>query len=48
VTRRLFGTLCGLVFCANFGRVAFAPLLETFRLTFEVGTTGLGPVTTLV
>jgi DHA1 family inner membrane transport protein len=48
VTRRLFGTLCGLVFCANFGRVAFAPLLETFRVTFEVGTAGLGLVTTLV
>jgi predicted MFS family arabinose efflux permease len=36
------------VFCANFGRVAFAPLLETFRMTFEVGTAGLGLVTTLV
>jgi len=48
VTRRLFTSLCGLVFCANFGRVAFAPLLETFRLTFEVGTAGLGLVTTLV
>jgi predicted MFS family arabinose efflux permease len=48
VTRRLFTSLCGLVFCANFGRVAFAPLLETFRTTFEVGTAGLGLVTTLV
>jgi predicted MFS family arabinose efflux permease len=48
VTRRLFTSLCGFVFCANFGRVAFAPLLETFRTTFEVGTAGLGLVTTLV
>ncbi|MFB6255514.1 MAG: MFS transporter [Haloplanus sp.] len=48
MTRRLFTSLCGLVFCANFGRVAFAPLLETFRTTFEVGTAGLGLVTTLV
>jgi predicted MFS family arabinose efflux permease len=48
VTRRLFTSLCGLVFCANFGRVAFAPLLETFRTSFEVGTAGLGLVTTLV
>jgi len=48
VTRRLFASLCGLVFCANFGRVAFAPLLETFRTSFGVGTAGLGLVTTLV
>ncbi|MFB6102580.1 MAG: MFS transporter [Haloplanus sp.] len=48
MTRRLFGTLCGLVFCANFGRVAFAPLLETFRTTFHVGTGAIGLVTTLV
>jgi len=48
VTRRLFGTLCGLVFCANFGRVAFAPLLETFRTAFGASTAGLGLVTTLV
>ncbi|MFD1633689.1 MFS transporter [Haloplanus ruber] len=48
MTRRLFGTLCGLVFCANFGRVAFAPLLETFRTTFTVGTGAVGLVTTLV
>jgi MFS family permease len=48
VTRRLFGTLCGLVFCANFGRVAFAPLLETFRTTFDAGTAALGLVATLV
>ncbi|WP_248896266.1 MFS transporter [Haloplanus halobius] len=48
MTRRLFGTLCGLVFCVNFGRVAFAPLLETFRTTFGAGTGALGLVTTLV
>ncbi|WP_251342895.1 MFS transporter [Haloplanus halophilus] len=48
MTRRLFGTLCGLVLCANFGRVAFAPLLETFRTTFQVGTGAVGLVATLV
>jgi predicted MFS family arabinose efflux permease len=48
VTRRLFGTLCGLVFLFSFGRVAFAPLLETFRADFGVGPAAVGTVTTLV
>ncbi|WP_129116834.1 MFS transporter [Halegenticoccus tardaugens] len=48
MTRRLFGTLCGLVFLVNFGRTAFAPLIETFETTFGVGPAAVGVVTTLV
>ncbi|MFB6124288.1 MAG: MFS transporter [Haloferacaceae archaeon] len=48
MTRRLFGTLCGFVFLVNFGRVTFAPLLETFRTTFDVGPAAVGVVASLV
>ncbi|WP_101297859.1 MFS transporter [Halegenticoccus soli] len=48
MTRRLFGTLCGLVFLVNFGRTAFAPLVETFQGAFGVGPAAVGLVTTLV
>jgi predicted MFS family arabinose efflux permease len=48
VTRRLFGTLCGFVFLVNFGRVTFAPLLETFRTSFDVGPAAVGVVASLV
>lgn len=48
VTRRLFGTLCGLVFFVNFGRVAFAPLVEPLQTAFGVGPAAIGTVTTLV
>jgi len=48
VTRRLFGTLCGLVFFVNFGRVAFAPLVEPLQDAFGVGPAAIGTVTTLV
>ena len=48
VTRRLFGTLCGLVFLVNLGRTAFAPLVETFQTQFGVGPATVGLVTTLV
>jgi predicted MFS family arabinose efflux permease len=48
VTRRLFGTLCGLVFLVNFGRTAFAPLVGTFQSVFGVGPATVGVVTTLV
>jgi predicted MFS family arabinose efflux permease len=48
VTRRLFGTLCGLVFLVNLGRTAFAPLVETFQSAFGVGPATVGLVTTLV
>lgn len=47
MTRRLFGTLCGLVFLVNFGRVVFAPLLETLMGTFGVGAGVGGFVATL-
>jgi predicted MFS family arabinose efflux permease len=48
VTRRLFGTLCGLVFFVNFGRVAFAPLVDPLQAAFGVGPGAIGTVTTLV
>lgn len=48
VTRRLFGTLCGLVFLVNFGRVAFPPLVETLQSDFTVGSGAIGIVMTLV
>jgi len=37
-----------MVFLVNFGRVAFAPLLETFRAVFGVGPAAVGLITTLV
>ena len=48
MTRRLFGTLCGLVFLVNFGRTAFAPLVQPLRTEFGVSTAVIGTVTTLV
>lgn len=48
MTRRLFGTLCGLVFFVNFGRVAFAPLVDPLQVAFGVGPAAIGTVTTLV
>ncbi|WP_411968453.1 MFS transporter [Haloferax sp. YSSS75] len=48
MTRRLFGTLCGLVFLVNFGRVAFPPLVETLQMQFGVGPATIGVVTSLV
>ncbi|ELZ85979.1 sugar transporter [Haloferax elongans ATCC BAA-1513] len=48
MTRRLFGTLCGLVFLVNFGRVAFPPLVETLQNQFGVGPATIGIVTSLV
>jgi predicted MFS family arabinose efflux permease len=48
VTRRLFGTLCGLVLLMNLGRVVFAPLLETLQAEFGVGPAAVGILTTLV
>ncbi|MFC7044900.1 MFS transporter [Halobacteriaceae archaeon GCM10025711] len=44
---RLFGSLCALVFMVNFGRVAFAPLLDTFRDVFGVGPGTVGVIATL-
>jgi hypothetical protein len=31
MTRRLYGSLLGMVFVVNFGRVAFAPLVEPLQ-----------------
>ncbi|MFB6304703.1 MAG: MFS transporter [Haloferacaceae archaeon] len=48
MTRRLFGTLCGLVLLVNFGRVAFAPLVEPLRAAFDAGPAAVGVVVSLV
>jgi predicted MFS family arabinose efflux permease len=48
VTRRLFTTLCGLVFLVNFGRVAFAPLVPEFQQSLNLSPAAVGSVTTLV
>jgi predicted MFS family arabinose efflux permease len=48
VTKRLFTTLCGLVFLVNFGRVAFAPLVPEFQQDLGLSATAVGSVTTLV
>jgi len=48
VTRRLFTTLCGLVFLVNFGRVAFAPLVPEFQQELGISAAAVGSVTTLV
>jgi predicted MFS family arabinose efflux permease len=47
VRRRLFGTLCALVFLVNFGRVAFAPLVEPLQSAFGVGPATVGTVVSL-
>ncbi|RAW46241.1 MFS transporter [Halorubrum sp. 48-1-W] len=48
MTRRTFGTLCGLVFLVNLGRVAFAPLVPTIGSEFGASPAVVGSVTTLV
>jgi predicted MFS family arabinose efflux permease len=48
VTRRLFGSLLGLVFLVNFGRTAFAPLLPELQAAFDVGPAAVGLVASLV
>ncbi|MFB6080114.1 MAG: MFS transporter [Haloferacaceae archaeon] len=47
MTRRLFAGLCGLVALVNFGRVAFAPLLEPLRAAFGAGPAAVGLVVSL-
>ncbi len=47
MTRRLFTTLCGLVFLVNFGRVAFAPLVPEFQQSLGLSAAAVGSVTTL-
>lgn len=48
MTRRVFGSLCGLVFLVNLGRVAFAPLVPTIGTEFSASPAVVGSVTTLV
>jgi predicted MFS family arabinose efflux permease len=48
VTRRLFGSLLGLVFLVNFGRVGFAPLLPELQRAFGVGPAAVGFAASLV
>ncbi|MXR42193.1 MFS transporter [Halobaculum sp. WSA2] len=48
MTKRLFTTLCGLVFLVNFGRVAFAPLVPEFQRELGLSAAAVGSVTTLV
>ena len=45
--RRLFGSLSGLVFLVNLGRIVFAPLLATLAAAFAVPVATLGPVATM-
>ncbi|WP_231186464.1 MFS transporter [Haladaptatus sp. DYF46] len=46
--RRLFGTLCGLVFLMNFGRTVFAPLLEPLVVAFSTDQATVGVLISLV
>ena len=48
MTRRLYGSLLGMVFAVNFGRVAFAPLVEPLQAAFDVGPAAIGAVVSLV
>ncbi len=45
--RRLFGTLCSLIFLVNLGRVIFAPLLGEFIAVFQIGEGTAGLIATL-
>ena len=45
--RRLFGSLCGLVFFLNLARVVFAPLLNVFIAEFGIGEATAGLIVTL-
>ncbi|WP_082146697.1 MFS transporter [Halostagnicola sp. A56] len=53
VTRRVggrtavFGSLCGLVFLVNLGRMIYAPLLEPFKAEFAASTGAVGLLATL-
>lgn len=44
---RLFGSLCGLVFLVNFGRVVFAPLVAPLEAAFQTNSAAVGLVATL-
>ena len=45
--RRLFGSLCGLVFFLNLARIIFAPLLDVFIAEFGIGEATAGLIVTL-
>jgi len=45
--RRLFGSLCGLVFLVNLARIVFAPLLNVFITEFSIGEATAGFIVTL-
>lgn len=45
--RRLFGSLCSLIFLVNLGRVVFAPLLEVLRASFGVSVATVGLLATV-
>lgn len=45
--RRLFGSLCGLVFLVNLARIVFAPLLDVFMVEFAIGEATAGLIVTL-
>ena len=48
MSRRLYGGLLSMVFVVNFGRVAFAPLVEPLQAAFDVGPAAVGAVVSLV
>jgi predicted MFS family arabinose efflux permease len=43
--RELLGSLCGMVFLVNFGRIVFAPLIQPVAAEFGVAAASLGIVT---
>ncbi|WP_254767418.1 MFS transporter [Salinilacihabitans rarus] len=45
--RRLFASLCGLVFLVNLARIIFAPLVDVFIARFSVGEATVGLIVTL-
>lgn len=45
--RRLFASLCGLVFFLNLARIVFAPLLDVFITEFDIGEATAGLIVTL-
>ena len=45
--RRLFGSLCGLVFFLNLARIVFAPLLDVFIAELGIGEATAGLIVTL-
>jgi predicted MFS family arabinose efflux permease len=48
VTRHLYRSLLGMVLVVNFGRVAFAPLVEPLQAAFDAGPATVGTIVSLV